>query len=86
MTQPASVRQQRLDRYEKRSALPMVILALTYIVLFAVEVLATGLSAGALHALTIVSNAIWIVFVADLAWRTFLTPRRGRTCSRTPST
>lgn len=55
----------------------MVILALTYIVLFAVEVLATGLSAGALHALTIVSNAIWIVFVADLAWRTFLAPRRG---------
>lgn len=77
MTDPTTTRQQRLDRYEQRSALPMVILALTYIVLFAVEVLATGLSASTLHALTLISNAIWIVFVVDLVFRTYLAPRRG---------
>lgn len=76
MSDPGTSRQLRLDHYEKRTALPMVILALAYIALYAFEVLDTNLTPEELHVLTLVSNAIWISFVVDLAIRTFLAPRR----------
>lgn len=76
MSDPWTSRQLRLDHYEKRTALPMVILALAYIALYAFEVLDTNLTPEELHVLTLVSNAIWISFVVDLAIRTFLAPRR----------
>lgn len=77
MSDPRMSRQLRLDQYEKRTALPMVILALAYIGLYAFEVLDTYLTEEELRVLTLVSNAIWISFVVDLAIRTYLAPRRG---------
>ena len=79
MTADQIHRQARLDRYEQKTTVLMVSLALGYIVLFSIEVLAApDLSTSQLDVLEWVSNAIWIVFILDLMYRTWLAPHRVR--------
>lgn len=66
----------RLETYEQRTSFAMVVLALTYLGIFSVQVLATSLSADQQGLLVVLSNAIWLVFVVDLVVRVVLAPRR----------
>lgn len=66
----------RLEAYEDRTSLLMVVLALVYLGVFAAQVLIYPLPTGAALALDIVSYAIWITFAIDLAVRTWMAPHR----------
>ncbi|MEK9955720.1 MAG: ion channel [Actinomycetota bacterium] len=73
---PRQVRAQgRLDAYERRTALAMVLLAVGYLVLYSFYVLDEGLSSEGLDRLDTAMNAIWVVFIADLTLRTVLSPK-----------
>jgi len=74
----------RLEQYENASATPMVVLAVLYLGIYATEVLAEGLPLPGRVALEVTGNLIWAVFVADLAIRVFLAPRRLRYLLRHP--
>jgi voltage-gated potassium channel len=73
---PRQVRAQgRLDAYERRTALAMVLLAVGYLVLYSFYVLDEGLTSEGLDRLDTAMNAIWVVFIADLTLRTVLSPK-----------
>ena len=73
---PRQVRAQgRLDAYERRTALAMVLLAVGYLVLYSFYVLDEGLTSPGLDRLDTAMNVIWVVFIADLTLRTVLAPK-----------
>ena len=73
---PRQVRAQgRLDAYERRTALAMVLLAVGYLILYSFYVLDEGLTSEGLDRLDTAMNAIWVVFIADLTLRTVLSPK-----------
>lgn len=73
---PRQVRAQgRLDAYEHRTALAMVLLAVGYLVLYSFYVLDEGLTSQGLDRLDTAMNVIWVVFIADLTLRTVLSPK-----------
>ena len=61
------IAQKRLDNYETKTTLLMVLLALIYIALYAIEVLSSGLAPSVMSAVTVVGNIIWVTFAIDLA-------------------
>jgi len=65
----------RLNSYESKTALAMVILALGYLVVYSFYVLDLDLSASDRSTLNTVMNIIWGIFIADLTIRTILAPR-----------
>ena len=66
----------RLEAYEDRTSVLMVVLAVVYLAVFAVQVLATSLPPAAEITLFWLGNLIWVTFVADLVTRTYLAPRK----------
>ena len=73
---PRQVRAQgRLDAYEHRTALAVVLLAVGYLVLYSFYVLDEGLTSQGLDRLDTAMNVIWVVFIADLTLRTVLAPK-----------
>ena len=70
--------QTRLDRYEVKTTILMVTLAIVYIVLYAIEVLSSSLPESVSSTLNIAGNVIWVTFVIDLAYRIYLAPQRLR--------
>jgi voltage-gated potassium channel len=73
---PRQVRAQgRLDAYERRTALAMVLLAVGYLVLYSFYVLDERLTSPGLDRLDTAMNVIWVVFIADLTLRTVLAPK-----------
>jgi voltage-gated potassium channel len=66
----------RLAQYEKRTSTLMLILAMLYIVLYAIDVISTGLNESTLRVINVVSNIIWATFIIDLIIRTYLAPDR----------
>jgi len=74
----------RLVNYEQRTSGLMLGLAFTYIALYAVEVLATGLSTDLLTVITVVGNIFWASFIIDLAIRTYLAPNRWMYLAKHP--
>ena len=66
----------RLKKYEQKTSSTMLVLSLTYIVLYAIEVIPTGLNEVALNFILIFSNIIWVTFIIDLIIRTYLAPNR----------
>ena len=73
-----------LDRYERRSNLPMLGLGLLFVAVYAVDVLATGLGERTRTALDVLSWLIWAVFVVDFAARVWLSEDRVRYVLRHP--
>ena len=67
--------QGRLDAYERRTALAMVLLAVGYLVLYSFYVLDEGLTSEGLDRLDTAMNVIWVVFIVDLTLRTVLAPK-----------
>ena len=73
---PRQLRAQgRLDAYERRTALAMVLLAVGYLVLYSFYVLDEGLTSNGLDRLDTAMNVIWVVFIVDLTLRTVLAPK-----------
>jgi len=73
---PRQVRAQaRLTAYENRTAWPMVVLALGYLVIYSFFVLDQSLDATQRSTLNIAMNVIWVVFIIDLIIRAALAPR-----------
>lgn len=73
---PRQVRaQQRLSAYESKTAWTMVILAITYLVLYSLFVLEPDLTDDQRSWLNVGMNAIWITFIVDLTIRALLAPR-----------
>lgn len=66
---------QRLNSYEGKTALAMVILALGYLVVYSFYVLDPNLTTSDRSALNTVMNVIWGIFIVDLTTRTILAPR-----------
>lgn len=66
----------RLEAYEDRTSLVMVILALTYLVIFSLQVLVVPMEQPWEGILFVAGNAIWLTFVVDLIVRTYLAPQR----------
>lgn len=65
----------RLEGYENRTAMAMVVLAFGYLALYSIEVLAWPIAEPAATILFVATTLIWVVFVADLIIRTFLSRR-----------
>lgn len=68
----------RLQRYEARSDRPLLVLALSFVAIYALQVAATGLPSVLHTTLEVASWVIWTVFAADLAARVWLAERRWR--------
>ena len=66
----------RLEAYEDRTSLVMVILALVYLGVFAAQVLIYPLERTTAIALDVISYSIWVTFAVDLAVRTWMAPHR----------
>ncbi len=64
----------RLSSYENKTAWLMVVLALTYLVLYSFYVLEPDFTDSQRSLLNLGMNAIWIVFIVDLLLRAFLAP------------
>jgi voltage-gated potassium channel len=70
-----SLRIARLEAYENRTSTLMFILALVFVIIFAIEVLDENLGNFESTLLSIVSYLIWISFAVDLTIRTILAPQ-----------
>jgi voltage-gated potassium channel len=76
--------QTRLERYEARTTVLMLVLALAFLALYAVPIVVPDLDSRALAVDEALSIAIWVAFVLDLAIRAYLSGRPGRYLLRHP--
>jgi len=73
---PRQVRAEaRLEKYESKTALIMVILALVYLVLYSFYVLDLDLTSVQLSTLNTAMDVIWVIFIIDLTIRAILAPK-----------
>ena len=63
-------------RWEKRSAIPLAILAIVYLALYAIEVLG-DLPPAALWDFVLISDVIWAIFIIDFVARFLMSHRKG---------
>ena len=63
-------------RWEKRSAIPLAVLAIIYLVLYAIEVLAS-LPPAALWDFVLISDVIWAIFIVDFVARFLMSHHKG---------
>ncbi len=68
----------RVEAYETRSATTMVFLAFVFLGLYAVQVLWLSMPEGWTVVVDVAQYAIWAVFIADFAYRIYLSPQRLR--------
>lgn len=73
-----AVSQTQLRRWEQRTDLPMIGLALVFTAGYAWPIIWPDTSPLALHRIEVLSVAIWVLFAIDLAVRLTLTDTRGR--------
>lgn len=74
----------RLESYENRTSLLMVVLALVYLGVFAAQVLIYPMEPGPARMLDVASWAIWVTFAVDLTVRTVMAPHRLAYLARHP--
>ena len=65
----------RLARYEARTTIPLVSLALAFLVLYAIPILWQQLPRGLDITIQVLSFLVWFVFVVDLGTRAYLSGR-----------
>lgn len=70
--------QEALQDYEAKSSAPLIGLAFVFLGFYAAQVLWLSAPAWAVEVLDIGQVVIWIVFLADFAYRIFLAPQRMR--------
>lgn len=67
----------KVERWERRTEIPLLLLALAFLVAYAWQVLDPRMPTGLQGYLEAVSWLIWAVFVLDFAARLFLAEERG---------
>lgn len=68
----------RVERWERRTDVPLILLAVAFLVAYAVPVIHPALDPGLLDVLNIVSWTVWGAFAVDFAIRIVLAEQRGR--------
>ena len=68
----------RVDRFERRTELPLAVLALVFLVVYAWPILHPGMSSSWRHVCTVTDYVIWVVFVVEFITRLVLADRRGQ--------
>lgn len=68
----------RVQRWEQRSEIPLVLLAIAFLVAYAWPILDPRLERSVQSFLVVVSWAVWIAFVVDFLIRLALSEERGR--------
>ncbi len=81
MSSPA---RERLDRYEHRTTIPLLILAGAFLVLYALPIVWPSLPPGLALGDELLSFAVWVVFVCDLGLRAYLSGSPGQYLMRHP--
>lgn len=66
---------ERLARYEHRTSIPMLVLALSFLVLYAIPIVWPRSPEPILHVVDVLSVVVWIAFVFDLGARAYLSGR-----------
>lgn len=66
----------RLRRYEQRSSVPLLVLALLFIFVYALQIIDPGLPPGVHDLLDLTGGVIWVAFAVDLVVRVTLAERR----------
>src|SRR3954447_24266279 len=66
----------RVERYERRSEIPMMLLAVAFLIAYAVPVLDPDLDPDLRDSLTVLSWAVWAAFAVDFAIRLWLAEHR----------
>ena len=74
----------RLESYEDRTSVLMVVLALVYLGVFTAQVLIYPMPVGPARLLNVVAYAIWAAFAVDLAIRVYLAPQHWAYLARHP--
>lgn len=67
----------KVDRWERRSEIPLLSLALAFLLAYAWQVLDPRLTGGLLDFLEVVSWVVWAVFLVDFIVRLYLSERRS---------
>jgi voltage-gated potassium channel len=75
---------ERLARYEARTTVPLVSLALSFLVLYAIPILWQDLPRWLDIVIQVLSFLVWFVFVVDLGLRAYLSGRPGTYLARHP--
>lgn len=75
---------ERLRRYEQRTTIPLVGLAVGFLVLYAVPIVWPDISRAAHSIVDVLSGIVWFVFVVDLGTRAYLSGRPGAYLIRHP--
>lgn len=68
----------RVQRWERRTEIPMILLAVAFFVAYAWRVIDTSIPPTLEQLLTTVSWTLWAAFALDLGIRIVLAERRGR--------
>lgn len=68
----------RVERWERRAEIPLLLLAVAFLIAYAWPVLNEGLGHGLREFLGVVSWTVWVVFAADFAARLYLADDRRR--------
>ena len=68
----------RVERYERRSEIPMLLLAVAFLLAYAVPVLDPNLDPDLRASLNVLSWAVWAAFAIDFAIRLWLADQRCR--------
>ncbi|NQU36238.1 MAG: potassium channel family protein [Actinobacteria bacterium] len=74
----------RLAAYEARTQLPLIIIAVAFLGLYAIPILAPTLPPGILLAVDVTGAILWALFVVDLVVRAVLSGRPGSYVLRHP--
>jgi len=72
----------RVERYERQSEIPMLLLAVAFLVAYAWPVLDPDMDPSLRSWLTVLSWTVWVAFAADFAVRTVLAERRWNYAKR----
>lgn len=77
-SQPTEQPLSRVQRWERRTEIPMILLAVAFFVAYAWRVIDTSIPPTLEQLLTTVSWTLWAAFAVDLGIRLVLAERRGR--------
>jgi len=72
----------RVERYERRSEIPMILLAVAFLIAYAVPVLDPDLDPDLRASLNVLSWAVWAAFAIDFAIRLWLAEHRWHYAKR----
>ncbi|OLT39864.1 hypothetical protein BJF86_06365 [Serinicoccus sp. CNJ-927] len=74
----------RLERWESRTQIPLMIAALIFLVAFAVPIVDPGLPTGLRGTLMAVQDVVWVIFLVDYVYRLVVAPKKWEFVRRHP--